>query len=374
MSLLEDLRSSLNHGLGVSGFRNALLERMKRYHFQLSIQWRDYVDSLGSHPTVLLTPADITSRRVDFCKFDSNEYHENVPTCKYLISQVVGSMESNSEYKRKRMQLVDGRHLSGNHSFKLTKKILSGGSKVFTAMYCIMNEYGQVVAWWVTTGTAMKELEPEIKKIKRRYELFGFDGPDSITTDRCCNERSFWKRLFNLSETYDDVVDEEMLDEDAGIFELVDIVSPPFSPRLAVTAATTDVLIGEISAYLNSQPRERHVIAVDCEWEIGRTKADLVQIGTMDGNVYLLHMCKICQRSTAAPGTLENLLQDEQIKKVGNRIHNDVKKLEGWGIKMNATIELGHLAHARALTGKAPNLSLLVSLLFAGPRSKAGHN
>ena len=68
-------------------------------------------------------------------------------------------MELDESYKQKRMQMMDGKHLSGDHSFKLTKCVLSDGSRPFTAMYCLMNEYGQVMAWWFTTGTSMKELE-----------------------------------------------------------------------------------------------------------------------------------------------------------------------------------------------------------------------
>ena len=62
-------------------------------------------------------------------------------------------MEADEAYKEQRMQMIDGEHFSGDHSFKLTKSMLLNGSKIFTAMYTLMNEYGQVVAWWFTTGT-----------------------------------------------------------------------------------------------------------------------------------------------------------------------------------------------------------------------------
>lgn len=57
------------------------------------------------------------------------------------------------------MQGINGKHLSGDHSFKLTKCDLSDGSKPFSAMYTLMNEYGEVVGWWFTTGTGMAELK-----------------------------------------------------------------------------------------------------------------------------------------------------------------------------------------------------------------------
>ena len=71
--------------------------------------------------------------------------------------------------------MMDGLHLSGDHSFKLTKCVFAGGSKPFTAMYCILNEFGQVIAWWFTTGTGMRELEDSVKKLRERYDKYGYD-------------------------------------------------------------------------------------------------------------------------------------------------------------------------------------------------------
>ena len=51
-------------------------------------------------------------------------------------------------YATKQMQMVDGKYLSGNHSVTFTKCVLSNVAKAFTAMYTIMNEFGQVCAWW----------------------------------------------------------------------------------------------------------------------------------------------------------------------------------------------------------------------------------
>ena len=138
------------------------MESLKAYHLHIAIQWRAYVDQLnmlrGNGIYLFLTEGQIRQRKIDFADFDSKEYDQKVPSCSYLIKKVVGLMESNNDYKSRRMQMVDGKHLSGDHSFKLAKCILSNRAKVFTAMYCIMNEYGQVAAWWFTTGTAMSEL------------------------------------------------------------------------------------------------------------------------------------------------------------------------------------------------------------------------
>ena len=103
------------------------------------------------------------------------------------------------------MQMMDGLHLSGDQWFKLTKCVVAGGSKPFTSMYCILNEFCQVNSWWFTTGTGMKELENSVKKITERYNKYGYDGPESATTDGCCQEISFWKRTLGLVEDLDEI-------------------------------------------------------------------------------------------------------------------------------------------------------------------------
>eukprot|EP00956_Cyclotella_meneghiniana_P037457 scaffold139138_cov23-Cyclotella_meneghiniana.AAC.1 len=158
--------------LSVNGFREALIECTKRYHLRLSAQWRSYVDSLTTHKSstryLFFTPAEqLNELKQQFYECSSKLYDQPVPSAAYLISRVIILMESEANYWNKKMQLIDGRHLSGDHSFKLTKCILSNKTKPFTAMYTLMNEYGQVAGWWFTTGTGMNELEESFKKLKQ---------------------------------------------------------------------------------------------------------------------------------------------------------------------------------------------------------------
>ena len=304
----------------------------------------------------------------DFCDFKSKEYSQPMPSVSYLIARVVRLMESDSVYASKRMQMVDGKHLSGDHSFKLTKCILSNGAKAFTAMYTLMNEFGQVCAWWFTTGSGMKELEDSLKKVKGRYKLHGFKGPVSFTTDRCCQERNFLNEVFELSqdESNLNVTDEAEAHDNVSDSEVVDVVALPTRPKTACTVDIADLLVGEISSYLHDKPNELLVIAINAKWRYGRLKADVVQICLMDGRTYVFHLAIICGNRNHIPRSLKMLLENQAIKKVGNRVHNDVKALLAWGVKVNSTIELGHVAHARALCSKAPALNFLIGLLWPG--------
>ena len=114
--------------------------------------WRDYVDSIvevgqPSGGRLFEDGANIDTIQVDFPDFDSEMYHQSIPSNSYLISRVIKLMESNAEYKKRQMQMVDGKHLSGDHSFKLIKCVFSNGAKPFTVLYCILNEYCQVLNW-----------------------------------------------------------------------------------------------------------------------------------------------------------------------------------------------------------------------------------
>ena len=170
LSVLRQLRAAVVQGLSISGYRETLIQQQREHHLMISVQWRAYVDHIRKNPPLIGRPTreDMDLMHQDFADFDSELYDQKIPSTSWLIYRVMLMMEADNEYKARRMQLVDGRHLSGDHSFKLTKCITSGGSKPFTAVYCLMNEYGQVVAWWFTTGTSMKELESAISKIKHR--------------------------------------------------------------------------------------------------------------------------------------------------------------------------------------------------------------
>lgn len=135
----------------------------------IAVQWRSYVDHIRNNPVLGLTANKLNSMHRDFADFTSNEYNQTVPSVGWLIQCLVQLIESDGEYIKRRMQMIDGEHLSGDHSFKLTKCVMAGGSKPFAAIYLLMNEFSQVVAWWFTAGTSMAELEHVIAKIKTRY-------------------------------------------------------------------------------------------------------------------------------------------------------------------------------------------------------------
>lgn len=375
-NVLETLQAQMLQSLSVSGFRRHLLEAAKNYHMRLSIQWRSYVDSLTTLKSrtpylYFVTPQQIKSKKQYLHEFDSKEYGQTIPSLKLLMSRVLLLLEREAEYWNKRMQGTDGKHLSGDHSFKLAKCVLSNRSKPFTAMYTLMNEFGQVVGWWFTTGTGMNELNECLMKLKHRYELLGFEGPLSFTTDRCCQDRTSLETTLALNSVADpDVDDTDIQGDRAGeedeSTEVFEVVSLPSEPRLASTSQQTDLFVAEISRHFMENSTEIQVMGMDTEYHRGQYKAKCLQIALPNGTTYIFHLASICKRRTELPRSLKMLLENEAVGKVGNRVHNDVKSLLAWNVEVRGTIELGHVANDRALCGRAPSLGFLVELLWPG--------
>ena len=367
LSLLRQLRAAIIQGLSVSGYRETLIQQLRERHLMVAVQWRAYVDYIRKNPPLFGRPTreEMDLMHQDFADFDSELYDQHIPSTSWLIQRVMLLMEADNEYKARRMQMRDGQHISADHSFKLTKCITSGGSKPFTAVYCLMNQYGQVVAWWFTTGTSLTELECAISKIKHRYKLYGYDGPTFVTTDNCCNERSFWYRTFGFANR--PIEHQYLAEEDISEIE---VVASPSRAQIASTLAVCDIFVGLIDEQLAKHPVEQQVIIVDGEWRVGNSRMDLliVCLPFSEYKVYLFQLSKMCNNDTAKfPHTLKTLLEDPTIKKVGNRINCDVAKLKGWGVDLQATVELGHIMFDRLLVpNRMPSLATIVDTLFSG--------
>ena len=299
----------------------------------------------------------------EYPDFDGSIYHQKCPSISFLIGRLIILLETSLPYNSKRMQMIDGKHLSGDHSFKLTKYILSKSSKPFTALYCIMNEHGQVVGWWLTTGTGMKELEDPLSKIQLRHELHGFAGVSHVTTDRCCQERQFWYSVFNLAR--EEIVIKNASDDDLRILR---VIKCPVSQPLVTTREGAIFVVGVVSNYIMGISSDQRIIFIDCEWTIGHAKADLLILALMDGRVFLFHLPQITRNGRSQlPNELKQLLCDPTVKKIGNRIHHEVRQMRGWDVNVTPTIDLGHLARDRALSPtKAPSIDYLVAKLFPG--------
>ena len=175
-------------------------------------------------------------------------------------------------------------------------------------------------------------------------------------------------RALDLCEVDDteDESEEDVSDDIVGM-ESFEAVSLPTPPKVAYTSDIAQLHVGEISNYFIQNREAMQVMGLDTEYHRGQFKAKCLQICLPNGSTYVFHLASIVRRSDGEPPrSLKMLLENPDIRKVGNRVHNDVKSLLAWGINMKGAIELGHVANSRALCSKAPALDFLIELLWPG--------
>jgi hypothetical protein len=362
-TILDQMRSSLAHGLGAAGFRKILAEKHRMHHLDLTQMWRGYVNYRHRNPALIGNPVE----RVMFFDFDSRDYIGKIPSLSWLLDTLLDEIEKRIPFYTRCLQMQDGLELAGDHSHKYCKLIFVFGGRAFEGLYTLMNGVGKIVGFWFTSGTSLEELETVARGVARRYKMHGFEGPLMLTCDRCCDERNFWAGTRNKEKS---PIFESLARQGISIVSDVEEgphLALPHVP-LVVPRTETDNVCAMIMRAAEAQSLDGTAatacVSVDCEWSLGSKGPNLVQIGLPDGRTFLFQLRLL--KSPPVSSGLKNLLEADTIKKVGNRIHNDVRQLAKVNIQMQPTIELGHVAKDRGVSNdRAPSLSLLVSDLFS---------
>ena len=121
---------------------------------------------------------------VAFSEFDDAErYMGKVVGVQFLIRHFLRHAFSRWNFCRRAMQHIGGKYLRGDHSFKLVKKMAVDGERPFVAVYCVMNEYSEIVGYWFVRTKSQHELRAALKAIERRYRQFGYRRIELWFTD-----------------------------------------------------------------------------------------------------------------------------------------------------------------------------------------------
>jgi len=61
-----------------------------------------------------------------------------------------------------------------------------------------MNEYGQVIGFYMTNSKSLAEIRTELAAVRQRYQRMPplLDGPSVFYTDNCCIDRSVLSSIF----------------------------------------------------------------------------------------------------------------------------------------------------------------------------------
>ena len=68
------------------------------------------------------------------------------------------------------MQMTICKVLCADHTFKICKGIVHQGKKAFEGLFSIMNEKGQIVAYWLVPSSKMEAVESKMKLFAKRLE------------------------------------------------------------------------------------------------------------------------------------------------------------------------------------------------------------
>ena len=88
---------------------------------------------------------------------------------------------------------LKGDILSGDHTFAIANVPHPDHQRIFEGLYSNLNEYNQVVGYYMTMSQSVGELKTELAELKTRYGPTIEDGPALFYTDSCCKERRVLK-------------------------------------------------------------------------------------------------------------------------------------------------------------------------------------
>ncbi|KAI3650243.1 hypothetical protein MP228_004907 [Amoeboaphelidium protococcarum] len=120
---------------------------------------------------------------------DLSQYNGVIPSSKALKKFYLKSQSDQYDLKNAQIVATTGNVLSGDHTFKAAKVPISKSQQIFEGLYSLVNEFGQVIGYWLVAGKSLKDLKAEFSDLRARYEMKGEAGPSAFYTDLCCTER-----------------------------------------------------------------------------------------------------------------------------------------------------------------------------------------
>lgn len=330
------MRSCLANGSGASGFHKTVTENYTRCHAKKAMMWRGHVQNMSV-------------RQAPFYDLNDPRAETELPSLAYLLEVTVLAMETRHPYYIRKMQMILGRFLSGDHSHKVAKVVLIQGNRVFHGVYTLMNEFGQILGFWFTSGTNLEEVEEALRGVARRYKQHGHDGPEAFTTDRCCQEREFFAGTSNkmkkpiFASLGGDAVEVPVEDAEAASPETVDVQYLDLSEPPVVLTQLALANTAAASIIRDYQQKNWSAIAIDSEWSTRSREQnagpdtagpDMLQVGLPNGKVYIF----LLRRYRQFPNNLKVLLEHPSISKVACMISSDKAKLREVGVHLHSTL------------------------------------
>jgi hypothetical protein len=339
--LLRILVSSINSGMSFNCFAQMIQENHKSRYDECILQYFDlirYFRGLNSIKNI--------KNVYRFSDFDDNNGYNGMNfSANYFEDIFKANVSSRVDYIQKRIEIVSGEILSGDHSFKLPGWIYTMGTNPFSATYIVLNEFSEIVTFGMLPSKGHEDFKPLLKNLAKRYETHRFPMPKLFYTDDCCKDKHI------LMECIPSLALDYVPFSEFPLLKIPDATSILFSNCHQEISDICEAIIELIEA-------DPIVFGVDMEWNVdissgSRSKVSLVQIAKNDC-IYVFHL----KGFSSCPKGLRNFMQEKRILKVGRNIGGDASKFfADYGVSIESTVELGALAKKHGAI-KNGNISL----------------
>jgi hypothetical protein len=150
-----------------------------------------------------LRPSITTSFRnqkiLNFAEWGSNISFGKVPNVETLIRVFKIEAAKQETHLISRMMGVRGRILKCDHTFKMAKIIKVNRDKPFAALFSVMNEFNEIVGFWLASTKKISELRSALEQINARYQDVADDQKIQVMyTDNCCSDRKILQEIFGM--------------------------------------------------------------------------------------------------------------------------------------------------------------------------------
>lgn len=186
----RQLRACISTGMSFSAFRNLYREMSRETYYESMENFLE--SSIYKRKTFL--PCTNTSIQKFSDYNDQSRWGANIPTTKTLSNIYAALVGRDQDVKAKMMMRIKGDVLCGDHTFAIAGTVSDQKQKLFEAMFTVMNENSQVLSYYLTSSTSLKEIEKPLRKLRDRYPVDG--GPRLWYTDVCCKDRSIIQDIF----------------------------------------------------------------------------------------------------------------------------------------------------------------------------------
>ena len=273
-------------------------------------------------------------------------------------------------------------------------------SKLFRALFTLVNEYGEILIHTLTNSTGHEEMVGALQKLKDVYDELGKPYPKVLASDKCCDDRSVAIQVFGEERVAKPAqvpwrarADSRQLrlGQDVHTALITDHRQAATHIEALYAAAgimpdkmTTAGLAPPVALMLGLDTEHKAAIFSNGFYrQLGDSEASKVGLLQLAYRVpddkfvvLLFHLARIRDSSGSmfcVPQSLKNLLADPRILKVGRAIKGDVTRLmkDYPDVVVSQVRDIGETAFTRGISKtRTPALDDLVGELFNGQLNK----